>query len=188
VRLSHALLPLPVFGAALFVACFDAPQNVDGGMPTFDAQSDPPHPSSDGGDAGDGEAGCDVPDAANATWTALYADLFGPASIGQCGAATRGDTNGSTSCHQDGNGNGAQASGFICGMTQGDCYAGITSPMATFIGEQVVQPGDPCTSYLPQVLRTDAGGIMPFYPVAATFSSDDIARVNAWIAAGAPNN
>jgi hypothetical protein len=29
---------------------------------------------------------------------------------------------------------------------------------------------------------------MPFYPVAATFSSDDIARVNAWIAAGAPNN
>jgi hypothetical protein len=179
------LLSLPVFAAsavAIQATACDAPQNVQGGVALFDAQPDPLP----------GPAGCDagcIPQApANATWTALYADLFGPASIGQCGSATRTGQNGTTSCHQDATGNGAIASGFICGKTQQDCYAGITSPQASFIGQQVVVACSPCSSYLTQVLRHDGGGIMPFYPENAVFSDDDMSRVSEWIAAGAQNN
>ena len=179
------LLSLPVFAAsavAIQATACDAPQTVQGGEPLFDATPEPKATP----------AGCDsgcIPTAdANATWTALYKDLFGPASIGQCGSATRTGQNGTTSCHQDGTGNGAQASGFICGTTQQDCYTGITNPAAQFIGQQVVVACSPCGSYLTQVLRHDGGGIMPFYPEDAVFSDDDMARVSAWIAAGAQND
>jgi hypothetical protein len=181
-RLVHTLLPLPVVAASVIAfhatAC-DAPQTVQGGDPLFDAGPEP-LPGCD--------SGCVASAPANATWTALYKDLFGPAGIGQCGDATRTGQNGTTSCHQDGTGQGALASGFICGTTQQSCYDGITSPSASFIGQQVVLACSPCASYLTQVLRHDGGGIMPFYPETAIFSDDDMSRVSAWIAAGAKND
>jgi hypothetical protein len=174
VRIVQLLMPCPVV-AAIIIACdeFDAHYNA------------PPPPMSD---ASDGEGGCVTPDAGNATWTALYADFFGPTGTAQCGASSRGDSNGSTSCHHDSGGNGAMASGFICGDTQQSCYAGITSSMASFGGAQVVIPGDPCNSFLPKILRRNGGGIMPFYPMSVFFSDNDMARVREWIAAGAQNN
>jgi hypothetical protein len=201
-RLAHiVVMPCPVI-AAVAVACFDAPQTVDGGAAQFDAQLDPPSkpPPSDAGEPGDAdasgdaayEAGCTYTDAGIAedasTWTSIYADLFGPASLGQCGASSRGDSNGSTTCHHDGTGAGAQSSGFICGDTQESCYTGITSPSANYAGIQVVVPGDPCDSYLSEALRHDGGGSMPYYPEAVVFSDADMARVAAWIGSGAQNN
>ena len=185
--MRHMLLSLPVVAAsavAIHATACDAPQTVQGGTLLFDAAPEP---------APGCDSGC-IPQApANATWTALYKDLFGPAGIGQCGDATRTGQNGTTSCHHDASGNGAQASGFICGDTQQSCYDGITSPQANFIGTQVVVACSPCGSYLTQVLRHGDGdggitGIMPFYPENVIFSDDDMNRVTAWIAAGAKND
>jgi len=182
------LLSLPVIAAsavAIQATACDAPQNIQGGDTQFDAAPAPP-PGCDSGTCISGAP-------ANATWTALYKDLFGPASIGQCGAPTRTGQNGTTNCHQKDGDNGAVSSGFICGDTQQSCYDGITSPNAAFIGQKVVVACSPCGSYLTQVLRRSDGdggitGIMPFYPENAVFSDDDMARVTAWIAAGAQNN
>ena len=176
------LLSLPVIAAsavAIQATACDAPQNIQGGDLLFDAAPEPP-PGCD--------SGCLSQAPANATWTALYKDLFGPASIGQCGDATRTGQNGTTSCHQKAGDNGAVASGFVCGDTQQSCYDGITSPQANFVGQQVVVACSPCGSYLTQVLRHDGGGIMPFFPENTVFSDDDMARVSAWIAAGAKND
>ena len=180
-------LSLPVIaasGVAIQATACDAPQTVQGGDPLFDSAPDP-LPGCD--------SGCLASAPANATWTALYKDLFGPAGIGQCGDATRTGKNGTTSCHHAAGDQGAMASGFVCGDTQESCWQGITSPQANFIGEQVVVACSPCSSYLTQVLRHGDGdggltGIMPFYPESVVFSDDDMARVSAWIAAGAPNN
>jgi hypothetical protein len=184
------LLSLPVISAgavAIQATACDAPQNVEGGDPLFDAGPEP-QPTPAGCDSG-----CLAQAPSNATWTALYKDLFGPAGIGQCGAATRTGQNGTTSCHQSAGDNGAVASGFVCGDTQQSCFDGITSPQANFIGTQVVVACSPCGSYLTQVLRHGDGdggliGIMPYFPESVVFSDDDMARVSSWIAAGAANN
>jgi len=186
-RILTGYVIVTVPGVAVGAAC-DAPQTFEGGIPEFDAVLDLPFD-----DAG-ADVFCAVPDAAPdvITWTSLYADLFGPASLGQCGSSMRSDSNGSSSCHHDSSGAGAQASGFICGDTQQSCYMGITSPSApdsSMLGtEQIVVPDEPCNSYLPFVLRHDGGGSMPYYPESVVFSDQDIARVSAWIGAGAPNN
>lgn len=188
-RLFPAFLAFPVIAAigVALDACFVGGQPATDAGPTSDAANDTL--ASDASDAG-AEATCEPTDAGDATWTSLYADLFGPASIGQCGAASRTSTNGTsqTSCHHDSTGSGAVSSGFICGDTQESCYQGITSPNAKFVGQQVVVPCSPDNSYLMQVLRHDGGGLMPFYPENAVFSDADMARVRAWIAAGAPDN
>jgi hypothetical protein len=186
-RWAYALLPCPVV-AAVAIACSDAPQGISGGASNFNVQFDLPNIPAPPPPADAGEGGCMPTDAGNATWTSLYADLFGPASIGQCGDSSRGDSTGSTSCHHDSSGNGAMSSGFICGDTQDTCYAGITSPSAAFLGARVVIACDPGNSFLTKVLRHTGGGIMPFYPNNVFFSDADMARVGAWIAAGAPNN
>jgi hypothetical protein len=186
-RLPHILLPCPVI-AATIIACFDAPQNIMGGDAQFDARFDTPLP--DSGDA-NAEAGCGFPtdgDAGNSTWTALYANLFGPTGLGQCGDSSRSDSNGTSSCHHDATGAGAMASGFICGDTQESCYQGVTSSAANFEGLQVVVAGDPCGSFLTQVMRSSAGGIMPFYPQSIVFSDDQMSSVSTWIAGGALDN
>ena len=183
--LAYLFLTGPVI-AAVAIACYDSPPSPSGGDPLFDAAL--PNPiSEDAGDASDAPA-CPDPDAGDATWTALYADFFGPTGIGQCGDMTRADGTEQTSCHHDATGNGAVASGFICGDTQQSCWSGITNPAASFIGQQVVIAGNPCASYLTQVLRHDGGGLMPYYPQSVVFSDQDMARVATWIAQGAQNN
>jgi hypothetical protein len=188
-RLSLALLPCPVI-AAVMIACFSAPQTIVGGDAQFDAYLDTPQ--DDSGDASDAsEAGpvCDfTTDAGDATWSSLYANLFGPSGIGQCGDATRSDGTSTTSCHQDGSGNGAISSGFICGLTQESCYQGITSSMANYEGSQVVVAGDPGGSFLVKIMRSCSGGIMPFLPQSVVFSNDQMSSVSTWIAAGALDN
>jgi hypothetical protein len=162
------------------VSACDANQSPTGGDALFDGAVDP--------GPQDGQALCITTDAGDRTWTSLYQDFFGPTGNGQCGAATRTGANGTTSCHHDGTGNGALASGFICGDTQESCYEGITSPQAVFVGQPVVVPCNPSASYLTQVLRHDGAGIMPYYPETVVFSDDDMARVSGWISAGAPND
>jgi hypothetical protein len=181
------LLSLPVFAAsavAIEATACDAPQTIQGGNPLFDATPEP-LPGCD--------AGCVDQAPPNATWTALYQDLFGPTGIGQCGATSRTGKNGPSTCHHDTGGAGAIASGFVCGDTQQSCYDGITNPAANFLGQQVVVACSPCGSYLTQVLRHSDGdggtiGIMPIQPDDVVFSDDDMARVSAWIAAQAKNN
>lgn len=185
-RLGLALLPCPVI-AAVLIACFDAPQSVTGGDAQFDAYYDTPQV--DSGEAGEAATGCDfTTDAGDSTWTSLYANLFGPSGIGQCGDATRSDGTMITSCHQDASGNGAMASGFICGMTQESCYEGITSPNANYEGLQVVIAGNPTGSFLTKIMRSCSGGIMPFLPQSVVFSDDQMSSVSTWIAAGALDN
>ncbi len=169
------LVVMVVMGA---LAC-DANQNPSGGDPLFDGAFDPI--------AQDG-AVCTASDAGDQTWTSLYQSFFGPNGNGQCGDPTRTGSNGTTSCHQDSSGEGAMASGFICGDTQASCYAGITSPQASFVGQPVVVPCNASASYLTEVLRQADGGIMPFYPETVVFSDADMARIRGWISAGAPNN
>jgi hypothetical protein len=181
-RLHHALLPVPVIAASgvavSAVACGDAPQTVECGAPLFDAVVSV---NADGGT-------CVPSSATNATWTSLYADFFGPTGIAQCGDTQRAGNAGTSSCHHDGTGSGAIASGFICGDTQESCWQGITSPNAVFVSTRVVVPCSPGESYVMQVLRQDGGGIMPFYPESVVFSDDDMNRIRTWIAAGAQND
>ncbi len=166
--------------ATIAAAC-NASLTTTGGDPLFDAA--PPSASApDGGDA------CVPTDAQDSTWSSLYADFFGPTGTAQCGDTTRSDGTSTSSCHHDATGNGALASGFICGDTSDSCYQGITSPSAQFAGERVVAACQPSQSFLLTILRHDGGGIMPLYPASVAFSDADMARVRAWIAAGAPQN
>lgn len=179
---AFILLPAPVICAAAIgeSACSDANQIPTGGQPLFDAHV--------GQVDTDGAITCLDAGAPDLTWASLYQDFFGPTGIAQCGDSTRTGVNGTTSCHHDGTGNGALASGFICGDTQESCYEGITAPAANFVGVPVVAPCAPDNSYLTQVLRRDGGGIMPFYPESVVFSDADMARIRGWISNGAPND
>ncbi len=180
VVLRRALYVCPVV-AALVIACSDAPQAPTGGALRFDAHFDTPAEPADGA--------CLEGSPPNATWTALYADFFGPTGVGACGSASRSNGNGATSsCHHDSGGSGAVSSGFICGDTQESCYQGITSPQASFFGQPVVTPCNPNSSGLVVVLRHGVGGEMPFYPTSVVFSDGDIARIRTWITAGALDN
>lgn len=182
--LRHVIWPMPVVFAAVIgeSACSDANQKIIGGDPQFDAGIDPQIVDAQA------EAVCIPSDAADQTWTSLYQSFFGPSGIGQCGDSTRTGT-ATTSCHHDGTGQGALASGFICGDTQDSCYQGITSPQAQFIGTPVVAACNPSGSYVTHVLRQEAGTFgMPFYPETVVFSQTDMDRIRGWISAGAPNN
>jgi hypothetical protein len=158
---------------AIVLACTATPTE-EGGTSRFDAA--PETVADDGGSVctEDTDAG------SSDTWTSLYQDYFGPTGKASCA--------GTGVCHGDTSQAGYQGSGYVCPPTAAQCYAGIT---ATAAG--LVTPGppvsDPTTAGLYGVLRKCAGGgSMPKEPATVFFTAGDMARIGAWIQAGAPDD
>lgn len=137
----------------------------------YGLRSGNPPPAVDGG-APDGatDAGADA--AADAgpppTWTQIYESYLGPGTPGHC--------SGTGGCHTNMRG------GFACGTTKAACYQGLVSA-------GLVAPGDPASSPLGipgQSPLVWLGGGMPLDD--ATPNPAAAAAVQAWVAAGAPED
>ena len=158
------------------VACSSAPLSENGGEALFDAapsDDDASVCSATSEDAGSGTE-----------WSDLYRDYFGPTGKASC--AGTGQCHGSTSQA------GYLSSNYACPDTADACYAGIT---ATTVSPQLVTVGDttsdPTTSNLYLTLRKCSGSgpnSMPQQPATLMFTTGDMARIAAWIKAGAPND
>jgi hypothetical protein len=171
VRVGVVVLAASTAGA-IVLACTAAPTE-EGGTARFDAApetvADDADVCSEDSDAGTGD-----------TWASLYGDYFGPTGKASCA--------GTGVCHGDTSQAGYQGSGYVCPPTAAQCYAGITAAAAG-----LVTPGppvsDPTTTGLYGVLRKCAGGgSMPKEPATVFFTAGDMARIDAWIAAGAPDD
>jgi hypothetical protein len=117
------------------------------------------------------------PLSAGHTWAELYGDFFGN---------PRAACAGNGACHGDANQPGAQSSEYVCPLNDKDsCYKSITGAAAG-----LVLTGDPAGSPLIlNVLRHADGsaGNMPKNSGYA-FTATDLARIQAWIAAGAQDD
>jgi hypothetical protein len=119
---------------------------------------------------------------AGTTWTALYRDFFGPTAPASCA--------GSGACHGSSEASGADGSnGYVCASRDG-CRASMLS-----VETGLVQASDadaPEKSTLVDVLRRRSanGGTVGSMPKSSTyvFSDESIARVEAWIRNGAPDD
>ena len=168
------------------LGCALATGNVQGGEPLIDASTTVS--ISTGGEGGtttlpttnNTAANCQ-PGAMNGgtTWTDLYTCYFGPTGPDSC-AGSPGN------CHGTG-GAGAQAA-WLCGETSASCYMGMVAYSTL---DPPAGKSDPTSSGLYMVLCqvNDAGvmtGVMPeFCPTSAWLYPADMARIAAWIAAGA---
>jgi len=167
-----ALVVPSLLGLSVLIACSASP-NEDGGNARFDAS---PAATGDGGACDDttGDAG------SGTAWSELYRDYFGPTGKASCA--------GTGQCHGSTSQSGYAASGYVCPGTSTACYTGITSQSANLVtvGDTT---DDPTTTVLYSVLRKcSGGGSMPQQPASLMFTSADMARVAAWIKAGAPND
>jgi hypothetical protein len=167
------------------LAACDASGEVEGGDP-FDggAAVTTTTTDDDGGTVMVEQKGCAGPDASTgSTYTELYQDYFGPAGGANCSGSVG-------ACHGEASGAGAIGSGgFVCGASQSDCFAGMSSGTADLLSSSAT--AHPENSGLEVALRKASGtgtDNMPLTPVSCVFSDDDIARISAWIAAGAANN
>jgi hypothetical protein len=105
-------------------------------------------------------------------WQDLYACYFGPTGIANCSL--------NSSCHVAG------GPIWVCGATATSCYQGMIGSMV--VSERTA--GDPTSTLLYFSLRKadGTGGAMPQLPADLSFMTEDMARIDAWIDAGAPNN
>jgi hypothetical protein len=160
-------------------ACADASGAIIGGEVVDPSDPITPVVIGDGGaldafvdlcaDAGDRGSG--------STYTDLYRDFFGPTGLASCTARSI--------CHVP-NGTGALTSGFTCAPDRNACFSSMTTVL--------VPPGSsasPEHAELYRILRkappTPGSGPMPRNSAFA-FCPDDLARIEAWIAAGTPND
>lgn len=182
----------PLLAALVVWGCY-ADSATTGGDPKLDSGA---ADASEGGSTdASTDAGADAPAAAcladamaPATWTALYADYFGPTGKASCTFNAGG-------CHGGAGEPGSAATGYICGPSKDACYMGITSPMAKSEFSPfppLVAAGDAGASYLPHIVRKPGDPIttlrMPLAPNTVTFCPSDVARIEAWINAGAQND
>jgi hypothetical protein len=140
---------------------------------------------SDGGGGGAGSDGgiqyfsttapCAPSPGSDDTWSYLYGCYFGPSGVASC-TFTSG-------CHGGGpNDTGTQISGYTCGADKTACWTSMTS--ALIAGET-----NYASTVLGGALRTSPTmGTMPLQPANVIFESGDIARLSAWVAAGAKND
>jgi hypothetical protein len=142
-------------------------------------------PSMDAGEASDAAltyfstaAQC-PPSGGNAnTWQFLYGCYFGPTGVASCSFQAG-------NCHGGSAEPGSLSSGgYVCGTDPTACWQSMTSAL--------VSPGAaPATTTLYGALRKSDGtgfGNMPAYPTTVVFQSRDMARISAWITAGAKND
>lgn len=154
--------------------------STSGGEPRFDAA--PPSPPSPPSPAVvlDSSTDANVDVDAGTTWVDLHRDFFGPTGRASCA--------GDGACHGAANQPGAKATGYVCAGGRDECYAGIVNERT-----KLVIPGDTTTpankSFLHLVLRkSDGTGLMPKRPPEFVFTVGDMARIDAWIQRGAPND
>jgi hypothetical protein len=133
------------------------------------------------------------------TWTALYADYFGPPQPVDGGyAGGRASCAAAADCHGIATQTGALSSKFVCADQLG-CYQSITSQAAIANRPVLLPLGEPFSEdYLYTTTLRSAqypAGVLrmplaapPVYPTAYTFSETDVERIAAWVEAGAPNN
>lgn len=124
------------------------------------------------------------------TWQDLYICYFGP--TGKAGCA------GTAQCHGDPSQAGAitPPGFFVCGATRESCWYGMTHancPDAALPGtcRAAVTGTDATSTVLWGRLRGASGPgahNMPNSSGAYTFTSDDLARISAWIQEGAQDN
>jgi hypothetical protein len=177
-----------LLGVLLLAGCDDATGNVSGG------QASPLVATSDGGGP--------------PTWSALYADFFGPSGVASCTAQT--------SCHGAASQVGAQISGFVCGTSKDECWSGAVNGIPADAGG-IFPPIVPIDSGIaPTQMQLYLGLHQPSSstdnPICAknilydcnmpcgdppnchtnvatyTFTADDLSRISTWIAQGAQNN
>jgi hypothetical protein len=115
------------------------------------------------------------------TWSELYADYFGGTGRATCA--------GNGSCHGTTSGAGFASSQYVCPPDDKDaCYKSMLSASAGLITSGQTLEND----FLYQAIRKEAAvGLnnMPLEPVQIyTFTPTDLARISAWVAAGAPND
>lgn len=141
--------------------------SIQGGESRFDAAS-VSLPNEDAGEL----------DASASTWAELHRDFFGPTGQASCA--------GDGACHGAPSQPGAMASGYVCPEGRDACYAGITNPAAHLV--KLSSSGLASDTDLHRILRkSDGTGIMPKRP-EFVFSREDMARIDAWILRGAPND
>jgi hypothetical protein len=150
------------------------------------------------------------PHDAGSTWTDLYGCYFGPGGVASCSALGY--------CHGGARDPGGGGESFVCGPTKDTCWQGITNTFQTcgFDGGPFWDSGAASAAWVVTWLRqvpsayppgtlnllmpcnatfpTTAPGAVPApqcLPSAGreyTFTPADMARINAWIDAGALNN
>jgi hypothetical protein len=111
------------------------------------------------------------------SWTNLYCSLFGP--TGQPGSCTFQAGN----CHGD-NGLGASASTGIQCFDRKGCRESFIRMRLTEEKDQI----NPAGASIFAIIRTEGRGFMPKAPADYKFKPSDIARIQAWIADGVPDN
>lgn len=155
--------------AASFAACAEASGEVTGGANELNTQ-----PAT--------YIGCDVTESIDAgsgtSWSEIHRDLFSATSAGGCAGAA---------CHGSDDGAGVKSSGFKCADAAA-CRQSILDFGLVMLPDDST---DPMNSALIGVLRRcddsrKTLGFMPKQPASYYFSKASIARVSAWIAAGAP--
>ncbi len=148
-------------------ACSDAPSNVVGGGALFDAA--PPVAPPTGCATGGGS-----------TWADLYRDCFGPGHA---------DCSGAAGCHASAGDTGTSFSGFLCGPTKDECYAGM-------VGKDSLVPmggsKTPETTRLYSALRKAPPAASPPRAMPNNsgfeFDADALRRLRTWIQNGAKND
>jgi hypothetical protein len=164
-------------------ACTSADGAVRGGETRFDSASPPPLvvPISESTFA----------DAAPTSWKGIYRDFFGKRSKASCA--------GNGTCHGEADKPGAKISNFVCADVDG-CYQSMRTakdPDPRVSTVALVEDADiahPEGAYLFRIIRyrtadgqTVANRGMPQIPSDFAYTPDDIARIQAWIKAGAKN-
>lgn len=192
-RFAQRSAPLIAVGGTC--GCAVASGGVGGGEMLFDAGATSPDPMSTSTDA-EAVDGSQSPPAPQGppTWTALYADYFGPSGVASCTSLT--------SCHDNPAAEGTSYSGFLCGTTKDSCYQGMTGTNckngAMVPCPLVTSTGDPTMTglytWLNKIDPTGTrSGSMPLNGKTITakgyvFTQSDLKRITDWISQGAQEN
>jgi hypothetical protein len=172
-RSALAVTPLVSLVLAVSVAaCAEASGDVSGGEVLIT-----PKPAA--------YRGCDVTESIDAgsgdRWSDLFRDLFAANAPGACASAA---------CHGSDDGEGFKKSSFRCDNDKDKCREGFLAYGLVFVPADVANPAD--ANLFRYVRHCDDSretvGSMPKSPDTYFFSKASIARMQAWIAKGAPND
>lgn len=174
VALPTAIVALVVVAAA----CSDATGSVEGGQALALPTVAPGDSGTSGSGASEaGSTGC--PPSGTPKFSELYSCYFSTCSTMGCHSTTGDD--------------GSLISGFVCGTTASSCAMGMTSSstsMAPIVPSSGAKDGTTTGLYACLNKGGASGGAsnnMPLVP-SMVFSKADLAAIDAWIQAGAPNN
>lgn len=112
------------------------------------------------------------------TWSALYADLFGPSGRASCAGS-------GSACHASESSEGAARSAFVC-ADEASCLESMKGESSLISASSSAQPEN---AFLVGVLRKKKAdgsivGTQPMSPLFV-FHSKSIERIKTWIGAGA---